>query len=90
MQYLALIKYPQTYIFASPLAKQNESKKHKSVVVGETIALSICNKHFKPLGIHSRRVKSLEGLPAMTPTNIFQHYVIGKHELSQKHMVFTL
>ena len=43
--------------FASPLAKQNEkqheSMKHKSIVVGEMIAFSICNKPFKPLGIPS-------------------------------------
>jgi hypothetical protein len=76
MQYLALIKYIQTYIllnlhFASPLSKQNESKKHKSAVVGETIVFSVYNKPFKPLGIPSGRVKSSEGLPAMTPTNIF-------------------
>jgi len=41
--------------FASPLAKQsekqNQSMKHKSVVVGKTIAFSICNKPFKPLGL---------------------------------------
>ena len=53
------------------------------------IAFSICNKPFKPLGIPSERVKSREGLLAMTPTNIFQNYVIDKHELSHKHMVFT-
>jgi hypothetical protein len=41
--------------FASPLAKQNEkhikSKKHKSAVVGQMVAFSICNKPFKPQGI---------------------------------------
>jgi hypothetical protein len=41
--------------FASPLAKQNEkhnkNKKHKSAVMGETVAFIICNKPFKPLGI---------------------------------------
>jgi hypothetical protein len=55
MQYLTLIKYPQTYILLVPLAKQNEkehkNKKHKSSVVGNMVAFSICNKHFKPLGI---------------------------------------
>ena len=45
--------------------------KHKSTVVGEMIAFSICNKPFKPLGITSGRVKSHEGLPTMTPINIF-------------------
>jgi hypothetical protein len=30
--------------FVYPLAKQNQSMKHKSAVVGETIAFSICNK----------------------------------------------
>ena len=57
--------------FASPLAKQNKSKKHKSVVVGETIVFSICNKPFKPIGIPSGQVKSHKGLLAMTPTNFF-------------------
>ena len=71
------------------MKKKNESKKHKSVIVGETIAFSVCNKPFKSLGIPSGRVKSREGLPTMTPTNIFQHYVISKHELPHKHMVFT-
>jgi hypothetical protein len=45
---------PSSLHFGSPLAKQNEklnqSKKHKSVLVGETIAFSVCNKPFKPLG----------------------------------------
>ena len=66
---------PPNLHFASPLAKQNEkqneSKKHKSTVVGETIAFSICKKLFKPLGIPNGRVKSREGLSAMTLTNIF-------------------
>ena len=53
----------------------------------ETIVFSVCNKPFNPLGIPSGRVKSREGLPVMTPINIFQHYVVGKHELSHKHIV---
>ena len=57
--------------FASPLAKQNESKKHKSVVVGETNAFSVYNKPFKSLGIPSGQVKSHEVLPVMTLINIF-------------------
>ena len=57
--------------------------------MGETIAFGVCNKPFKPLGIPSGRVKFCEGLREITPTNIFQHYVIGKHELPHKHMVFT-
>jgi hypothetical protein len=44
--------------------------KHKSSFVGETIAFTICNKPFKPLGLPSGRVKSCEGLPEMIPTNI--------------------
>jgi len=60
--------------FASTLAKQNEkqnqSLKYKSVVMGETIAFSICNKPVKPLGLPSGRVKFREGLPEMIPTNI--------------------
>jgi hypothetical protein len=35
--------------------------KHKSAVVGETIAFSICNKPFKPLGLPRGCVKSREG-----------------------------
>jgi hypothetical protein len=65
---------PQNLHFASPLAKQNEkqnqSKKHKSSFVGETVAFSICNKPFKPLGLPSGRVKSREGLLEMIPINI--------------------
>jgi hypothetical protein len=38
--------------------------------VGETIAFSVCNKPFKPLGLRRGRVKSREGLPEMIPTNI--------------------
>jgi hypothetical protein len=44
--------------------------KHKSTIMGETIAISICNKPFKPLGLHRGRVKSHKGLPEMIPTNI--------------------
>lgn len=44
--------------------------KHKSSFVGETIAFSICNKPFKPIGLPSGQVKSREGLPEMIPTNI--------------------
>jgi hypothetical protein len=65
---------PSNLHFASPLAKQNgkqnQSMKHKSAFVGETIAFSKCNKPFKPLGLPSGRVKSREGLPEMIPTNI--------------------
>jgi hypothetical protein len=65
---------PPNLHFASPLAKQNEKKnqsmKHKSTIMGETIAISICNKPFKPLGLHRGRVKSHKGLPEMIPTNI--------------------
>jgi hypothetical protein len=38
--------------------------------VRETIAFSVCNKPFKPLGLPRGRVKSHEGLPKMIPTNI--------------------
>jgi hypothetical protein len=70
MQYLALNKYSQTYIFASPLAKQNESMKHKFTVVGEMIAFIICNKPFKLLGIPRGQVKSRESLTEMILINI--------------------
>jgi hypothetical protein len=52
--------------------------KHKSFFMGETIALSVCNKPFKPLGLPSGRVKSGESLPRMIPTNILTHYVVNK------------
>jgi hypothetical protein len=75
--------------FASPIAKQNQSMKHKFVVVGETITFSICNKHFKPLGLPNGRVKSREGLPEMILVNILKHYVIVKQRLPHKYMVHT-
>jgi hypothetical protein len=46
--------------------------------MGETIAFSVCNKPFNPLGLHSGQVKSREGLPGMISTNILKHYVIFK------------
>jgi hypothetical protein len=49
MQYLGLIKYPQT--LAKQNEKQNQSMKHKFAVVGKTIAFSTCNQPFKPLSI---------------------------------------
>jgi hypothetical protein len=69
---------PPNLHFARPLEKQNESMKHKSVVVGNTISFSICNKPFKPLGLLSGQVKSREGLPGMIPTKILKHYIIDK------------
>jgi hypothetical protein len=57
--------------------------------VGETITFSICNKPFKPLGLPSGRVKSHEGLPGITPTNILKHYVVDKQGFPHKHMVQT-
>jgi hypothetical protein len=59
--------------------------KHKSSFVGETIAFSVCNKPFKPLGLPSGRVKSRGGLPGMIPTNILKHYVVEKQESIQTH-----
>jgi hypothetical protein len=38
--------------------------------MGETIAFSVCNKPFKPLGFPSGRVKYRESLPEIIPTNI--------------------
>jgi hypothetical protein len=52
--------------------------KHKSSFMGETIAFSVCNKPFKPLGLLRGRVKSREGLSGMIPTNILTHYVVVK------------
>jgi hypothetical protein len=40
--------------------------------VGCTIAFSVCNKPFKPLGLPRGRVKSHEGLLKMILTNIMQ------------------
>ena len=54
--------------------------KHKSAVMGKTIAFSKWNKPFKPVGIPSGWVKPCEGLIEMIPINIFQHYVIDKNE----------
>jgi hypothetical protein len=68
---------------------QIKNKKHKSTFVGETIAFSVCNKPFKPLGIPSGRVKSCEGFPGMTLTNNYWHYVINGQIFSHKHMVHT-
>ena len=57
---------PPNLHFASPLAiqnqKQNESKKHKSAVVGEMIAFSVCNKPFEHPSTPTAQVKSHEGL----------------------------
>jgi hypothetical protein len=50
--------------------------------VGETIAFSVYNKPFKPLGLTRRRVKSHEGLPVMIPTNILKRYVVVKTKTS--------
>jgi hypothetical protein len=73
---------PLNLHFANPLAKQNEkqnqSVKHKSAVVGVTIAFSVCNRAVKPLGIPRGRVKSREGLTVIIPTNTLKHYVIDK------------
>lgn len=55
--------------------------------MGETIAFSICNKHFKPLGLPRGRVKSLEGLPEMIHTNISKHFVVDKQWLPHEYMV---
>jgi hypothetical protein len=63
--------------------------KYKSSSVGETIAFSICNKPFKPLGLPRGRVKSREGLPGMIPTNILKYYVVDKQWLPYKNMVHT-
>jgi hypothetical protein len=50
--------------------------------MGETIAFSVCNKSFKPLGLPRGRVKSRVGLPEMIPTNILKHYVVVKTKTS--------
>jgi len=63
--------------------------KHKSAVVEETIAFSISNKTFKPLGVSRGRVKSREGLTAIIPTNTLKHYVVDKQRLPHKYMVHT-
>jgi hypothetical protein len=52
--------------------------KHKSTVVGEMIAFSVCNKPFKPLGIPRGRVKSREGLTARIPTQTHGSYIMSK------------
>jgi hypothetical protein len=55
--------------------------KHKFSFVGETIAFSICNKPFKPLGFPSGRVKSREGLSEMKPTKI----EVSNYQLCKNH-----
>jgi hypothetical protein len=62
---------------------------HKFAIVGETIAFSIYNKHFKPLGLPTGRVKSRVGLLEMIPTNILKHYVVAKQRFPHKYMVHT-
>jgi len=62
--------------------------KHKSAFVGETIAFSICNKPFKPLGLPSGRVKSREDLPEMIPTNITT-LCCQQERISMQIMVYT-
>jgi len=62
--------------------------KHKSAVVGEMIAFSICNKPFKPLGLPSGRVKSREDLPEMIPTNITT-LCCQQERISMQIMVYT-
>jgi hypothetical protein len=57
--------------------------------VGETIAFSICNKPFKPLGLPRGRVKLCEGMAEMIPTNILKHCVVNKQWFSHKHMIHT-
>ena len=64
MQNYALIKCPHTYLLLV-LEKNKKKNLHKSptlLFVGVTIAFSICNKPFKPLGSPSGRVRSREGL----------------------------
>jgi hypothetical protein len=56
--------------------------KHKSATVVEIIAFSICNKHFKPLGLPRGRVKSCEGLPEMISTNNLKDYVVDKQRFT--------
>jgi hypothetical protein len=63
--------------------------KHKSAVLGETIAFSLHNKPLKPLGLPSGRVKSREGLPEMIPANTLKYYVVAKQWLPHKHIVHT-
>jgi hypothetical protein len=58
--------------------------------VGETIAFSVCNKPFKPLGLPSGRVKSREGLARMIPINILKHYVVEKQESTQKRPGYSM
>jgi hypothetical protein len=97
MPYSTLITLPNLHI-ASPLAiqnwkkKKNKQKKKNKLknnkinysFVGFKIEFSVCNKHFKTLGLPSGRVKSCEGLPKMIPINIIQDHVIHKIEVSQK------
>jgi hypothetical protein len=53
--------------------------------VGCTIAFSVCNKPFKPLGLSSGRVKSCESLPKMIPTNIVLTMLSPRMQLHKNH-----
>jgi hypothetical protein len=65
--------------------------KHKSAVVGETIAFSICNKPLKSLRLSSGRVKSRESLPKMIITNILKYYVVNQAKIStQTHSSYIM
>jgi hypothetical protein len=75
------LSHPQTYILLVPWQCKIENKRKTKTITTlpplsrETIAFSICNKPFKPLGPPSGRVKSREGLPWMIPTNIMQKFM---------------
>ena len=62
MQNYALIKCPHTYLLLVLEKKKNLHKSPTLLFVGVTIAFSICNKPFKPLGSPSGRVRSRGGL----------------------------
>jgi hypothetical protein len=61
--------------------------------MGCTIAFSVCNKPFKPLGLPSGRVKSRVGLPVMIPTNIIPTMLSPRmqhHENNGSHSLASL
>jgi hypothetical protein len=81
--------HPQTYILLvsyqyKTKLKEIRCKVHYFLFRDNTIAFSICNKPFKPLGLPGGRVKSRESLPENVMHKHYANHVIHKIEVSQK------
>jgi hypothetical protein len=53
--------------------------------MGKTIAFSVCNKPFKPLGIPSGRVKPREDLTEVMPTNTLSKFFLPRIQCHRNH-----